>query len=281
MLELGRYNELKVVKVQEIGAFLNGGEYGEILLPIRYVPRGLKAGQWLEVFIYRDSEDLVIATTLEPLAEVGDVAWLKCTQVTDFGAFVDWGLPKDLLVPFREQARQMEAGKGYWVAVYLDKASQRIAGSTKLTKFIHNTDLDVQEGDEVELGIVDETDLGYKALVNGRFWGILYRNEVYRKLLPGDMMRGYIKKVRSDNKLDVSLRKQGYESVPEEALRLVNVLKERKGHLPLNDDSSPEEIHRLLNMSKKTFKKAVGALYKQRMITLSPDGIRLVDGSKK
>jgi uncharacterized protein len=275
MIEIGRYNDLRVVKVKDIGVFLDGDEYGEILMPVRYVPEGTQPDDILHAFIYRDSEDLIIATTLEPKAEVGDIAWLECKQVTDFGAFMDWGLPKDLLVPFREQSIPMEEGKSYWVMVYLDKASQRIVGSARLGKYLKNEELTVNEGDEVEIGICEKTDLGYRVMVNGLHWGILYKNEVYQPLKMGDRMRGFVKKIREDNKIDISLQKQGYEAIPELSLKLLHILKEHQGFLPLTDHSAPEEIYRLLQMSKKTFKKAVGALYKQKIVEIGEKGITL------
>ena len=277
MVQLGRYNDLRVVKLHEIGVFLDGGEYGEILMPRRYVPEGTQADDVIPAFVYRDSEDLIIATTLEPAGEVGDIVYLQCTQVNDFGAFMAWGLPKDLLVPYREQSKRMEEGQSYWVLIYLDNASQRITATSKLHKFINNTELHVVEGEEVELCVFDETDLGYKVIVNREHWGLIYRNEVFRPIKTGEILRGFVKKIRSENQLDIALQKQGFEGVQDESKKLMSVLREHKGFLPLNDKSSPEEVYQVLKMSKKTFKKAAGTLYKQQLILIGEKGISIVN----
>jgi predicted RNA-binding protein (virulence factor B family) len=278
MIEIGRYNKLTVNKILPHGAYLDAGEeYDEILLPTRYLPKETELGDELRVFIYRDSEDLLIATTEEPKAIVGDIVVLKCIQVNAAGAFLDWGLMKDLLVPFREQKYPMEEGKKYLVKVYYDEVSQRIVASSKLLKFIDNEEIDVAEGDEVELMVSHKTDMGYSVIINDHSWGLLYANEVFRPLYPGNRMRGYVTKIREGNKIDVSLQKKGYDAaIPDMTMRLLFVLKENNGFLPLTDKTEPEKLYELLQMSKKNFKKAAGALYREKKITIEDEGIRLV-----
>ncbi|MDX2001881.1 MAG: S1-like domain-containing RNA-binding protein [Chitinophagales bacterium] len=277
MLEIGRYNTLKVNKILSFGAYLDAGEgHDEILLPTRYIPQGLQPGDTIEVFVYRDSEDLLIATTETPLAQVGELAYLKCVQTTDHGAFMDWGLLKDLLVPFREQKLPLEAGRHYWVYVYYDQLSQRIAGSTKLNKFFSNEALELKENQEVELLVIKKTDLGYSVLIDRQYWGMLYHNEVFKPLQVGEQLRGYVKKIREDQKVDVSLQPQGYgAAIDENVAKLQYLLNEHGGYIALTDHSPAEAIYAMAEMSKKNFKKAVGALYKAGQISIEEKGIRL------
>ncbi len=276
MASIGTLNELEVVKTVEFGVYLDGGVHGEILLPKRYVPENAQPGDRLEVFIYLDSEDRLVATTEKPFVMAGEFAMLKVVEIAGVGAFLDWGLPKDLLVPFREQQEKMEKGKSYLVYVYLDHESQRIAATSKLDKCLGNVPVDYEAGEEVDLIVAGKTELGYKAIVDNSHWGILYHNEVFQPLRPGEKLKGYIKQVREDDKIDLRLDKPGYEKIDPISKQILNQLKEAKGFLPFNDKSDPDVIVQQFRISKKNFKKAIGSLYKQRLINIEKDGIRLV-----
>jgi predicted RNA-binding protein (virulence factor B family) len=277
MLEIGKINTLEIVKEVDFGLYLDGGQEGEILLPKKYTKAGMDVGDEVEVFIYLDSEDRIIATTLKPKAMVNEFACLECIEVTNIGAFLEWGLEKDLFVPFREQRAKMEAGKNYVVHLYLDDESNRIVASNKLDKFLNLFEHEYEEGQEVEIMICGKTDLGYKAIVQESHYGVLYFNETFKPLRLGQVRKAYIKKIRDDRKIDLTLEKIGYEKVEGFAEVLLSKLKETSlGYIPLNDKTAPEEIKRGLGVSKKTFKQAVGALYKQRLIEIKEDGIYLV-----
>ncbi len=277
MAEIGVLNNLRVVKEVDFGVYLDGGEHEEILLPRRYVPENCKVDENIEVFIYLDSEDRFIATTEKPYAMVGDFALLKVVSVVDsVGVFLDWGLLKDLMVPFREQSPNMEKGKSYVVRVYVDKKSNRIAATTRLDRYLDNEPGNFHADQEVELLICNQTDIGYKAIINGTHWGVLYSNEVFQPLKSGQKIKGYIKKVRDDNKIDISLHKTGYEKVDDVTETILAVLKKKGGFLPVTDKSSPETIYKLFGVSKKTYKKAIGAIYKKKLITIENDGIKLI-----
>ncbi len=275
MAAVGQLNTLKVVKVCEFGVYLDGGSLGEILLPRKYVPEECQPGDSVEVFVYCDSEDAIIATTQKPYAMVGDFALLKVAEVNRVGAFLDWGLEKDLLVPFREQQHKMEEGRSYLVRIYHDEKSNRLAASSRLDKFLDNQPADFQEEQKVKLIIGDQTDIGYKAIVENAHWGVVYRNEIFQELKKGQILNGFIKKVRADGKIDVCLHKSGYEKITETAERVVVALKEHGGFLSLTDKSSPETIYEHFGISKKTYKKAIGTLYKKRRITIESEGIKL------
>lgn len=277
MSMIGQYAELRVAKLVDFGVFLEGEDEALILLPNRYVPAKTQIDDKIKVFIYRDSEDRIIATTLQPKATVGQFAVMKVKSVTRVGAFLDWGLAKDLLVPFSEQRDKLQVDQDYLVYVYLDEATGRIVATAKIDKVLRETEHDYKEGDEVKLLVGKRNDLGYQVLINDNALGIIYRNEVFGNLRMGDQRIGYIKKVRPDGKIDVSLQQQGYQNeVPKSGQMILDVLKEEEGFLPLNDKSSPEDIHYLLKMSKKNFKKSIGLLYKQRLITIEENGIYLV-----
>ncbi|MBC8004942.1 MAG: GntR family transcriptional regulator [Verrucomicrobia bacterium] len=276
MAEIGKINHLYVVKEVDFGIYLDGGDLGEILMPKRYVPEGTQAEDTIDAFIYLDSEDRLVATTEKPLAMVEEFALLEVVSVTPVGAFMNWGLPKDLFVPFREQRQPMEEGKKYLVYVYLDKNSKRIAASSKIENYLDNIPVDYDEGEDVDLIIVNETDLGYNAIIDNSHLGILYKNEVFQPLNAGDKVQGFIKKIRTDGKIDLSLVKAGYEKISEFADKIIAELEKNNGFLPLTDKSSPEEIYKAFKFSKKNFKAAVGALYKKRIITLEENGIRLL-----
>ena len=226
MAAVGQLNTFKVVKVVEFGVYLDGGSLGEILLPHRFIPEEGQPGDSVEVFVYFDSEDAIIATTQKPYAVVGDFALLKAVEVNRVGAFLDWGLEKDLLVPFREQQHKMEEGRSYLVRIYHDEKSNRLAASSRLDKFLDNQPADFQEGQEVKLIIGDQTDIGYKAIVENGHWGVVYKNEVFQELKKGQTLDGFIKKVRDDGKIDVCLQKSGHEKITETAKRVVDALKE-------------------------------------------------------
>lgn len=277
MAEIGKINHLEVVKEVDFGIYLDGGDLGEILMPKRYVPEGTMPGDQLDAFIYLDSEDRLVATTEKPFAMVEEFALLEVVSVTPVGAFLNWGLPKDLFVPFREQRQPMEEGKKYLVYVYVDTNTKRIAASSKIEQYLDNIPVDYDPDEEVDLIIVNETDLGYNAIIDNSHFGILYKNEVFQPLNPGDRVQGYIKKIRTDGKIDLRLEKIGYEKISSFVDRIIAELQKNKGFLPLTDKSSPEDIYQTFKISKKNFKAAIGALYKKRFIALEDNGIRLLD----
>ena len=275
MIQVGEHNELEVVKELDFGIYLREGDV-EILMPTKWVPNGTKIGDFLNVFIFRDSDDRLIATTIAPLAVAESFAYLEAKQVNDIGAFLDWGMDKDLFVPFREQQSRMESGKSYVVFVYVDEETDRIIASSKLSRFIEREEIEVQEGDIVDLLIYSETDLGFNAIVNNLYSGLIYKNEIYEAIRVGDKVQGFVKRVREDNKIDLSLQKSGYELVDDVKWRILKLMKEEKGLLSLTDNSTPEEIKTKLQISKKAFKKAIGALYRERLVKLTDKGVELI-----
>ena len=277
MVEIGKYNTLKIVKDLDFGVYLDGGDDLEILLPARYVPRNVKPGDEVEVFIYHDNEGRIIATTAKPLAIVGEFQWMECKSVNDMGAFLEWGLMKDLLVPFREQKMPMREGKWYLVYVHLDHVTKRIVASARVDKFLDNVPPVYEFNQEVDLLVADETEIGYKVIINNLHWGLVYHNEIYRRLERGEHLKGYIKEVREDEKIDVSLTRLGYEKVEGIAGIILDALKVQKGFLAVHDKSPADEIYSLFGCSKKSFKQAIGALYKKKLISIEPAGIRLIE----
>ena len=275
MVNIGKYNSLRVVREVDFGVYLDGENEGEILMPLRYVPRDCQIGSFVDVFLYFDSEDRPIATTEKPYAQVGEFAMLRVKSVNKIGTFLDWGIMKDLLVPFREQKVTMTEGRSYLVYIYIDEESRRIVASAKLNKFLDKTLPEYTVGQEVELVVESETELGYKAIVNNSHWGVLYENEVFEQLAKGLKIKGYIKKIRTDNKIDLSMHPLGYEKVDPIAQMILDELKKEGGYVAVSDKSEAEMVYRVFGISKKSFKQAVGALYKKRLITLEPDGIRL------
>lgn len=276
MVRIGKSCTLDVVKFTDSGAYLDGGPYGEILLPGRYVPENCQVDDEIVVFISFDSEDRLVATTDFPVAMVGEFAYLPAVDVNQFGAFLDWGLPKNLFVPFREQLGKMETGKSYLVYIYVDELSGRIAASAKTKKFLNKDFTEFTVDDEVDLIIANRTDLGFNAIINGTHSGVIYSNEIFKPIKTGDKVKGFVKKIREDGKVDLSLEKQGYKKVDPVAAEILEKLKANDGFLPLNDKSDPELIKTELGISKKTFKKAIGSLYKSKLILIENDGIRLV-----
>ncbi|NOU60363.1 S1-like domain-containing RNA-binding protein [Marinifilum caeruleilacunae] len=274
---IGQYAELKVAKIVDFGVFLEGEDEALILLPNQYVPPKTQIDDTIKVFIYRDSEDRIIATTLKPKATVGEFAVLKVKSVTNVGAFLDWGLAKDLLVPFSEQRDKMQVDLSYLVYIYLDNATGRIVATAKIERILRENEVSYQEGDEVEILVGKRSELGFQVLIHDDALGMVYKNEIFGHLKIGDKRKAYIKKVRRDGKIDVSLQQQGYaKEVPKSGQQILDLLKEEEGFLPLNDKSTPEDIYYTLKMSKKNFKKAIGLLYKQKLITIEDTGIFLV-----
>ena len=275
MVQVGQYNELEVIKLMDFGIYLGDGMV-EILMPAKWVPKDVRIGDMLEVFIFRDSEGRLIATTVKPYAVAGEFAFLEVQQANSMGAFMDWGMEKNLLVPFREQPGRLEEGKSYVVFVYVDEETNRVVASAKLNRFIERENIELENGDVVDLLIYSETDKGFNAIINNTYAGLIYRNEVFGNIRVGDKVKGYVKLIREDNKIDLSLQKSGFELVDDVKWRILNLLKEKNGFLPLNDNSTPDEIKNALQISKKAFKKAVGALYKERLVTLTDKGVELI-----
>ncbi len=278
MIKIGEYNELEIVKEVDFGLYLDGGPYGEILLPKSYTTEDMKVGNDVNVFLYNDSEDRLIATTKQPKVLCGGYACLKVKEIARVGAFLDWGLDgKDLLVPFREQYQEMEAGNSYVVFVYLDEATNRIVGSAKLSRFFKTLNENFEENDEVEICVAQQEARGYRVIINDSYLGMLYSNQVFKTIKIGQVEKGYIKHIRPDGLIDVSLQRQGYrQQIPDACKIILAKLEQNKGFLPLHDKSAPEDIQAQLAMSKKAFKKAIGYLYKQKMIVLKPKGIQLI-----
>ena len=274
MIEIGRTNSLKIVKEVDFGIYLDGEDMGEILLPLRYLPETYEIGDMLDVFIYLDSEDRIIATTEKPYAEAGSFAFLKVVDVNQIGAFLGWGLTKDLFVPFREQKEKMIKDRSYVVFIYIDN-SNRLAASTNFDKFLDDDSSYFEENQEVDLLISDQTDIGYKVIINNSHQGILYTNEIFRQVKTGLKTKGFIKKIRDDGKIDLCLERPGPQKINDLSRDIFNLLKKEGGVLSVTDKSPPEVIQELFGVSKKTFKKAIGSLYKKRMITIEKDGIKL------
>lgn len=272
----GKYNTLSIVKIVDFGVYLDGGDLGEILLPMKWVPEGCKPDDEIEVFLYFDSEDRLIATTMKPIAVVGEFALLTAKAVNEIGAFLDWGLEKDLLVPYREQNAKMVEGRSYLVYIYSDPQGGRIAASARLERFINLEPADYKPLQEVDLLLWRTTDIGYMAIINNKHEGMLYASDVFEDLERGQRVKGYVTKVREDGKIDLTLTKPGYDKIDEMAERILELLRDNKGYMDLNDKSPAEEIYLMCGMSKKNFKKSIGALYKQKLIDIEEGGIRLV-----
>ena len=277
MLLIGNYNQLKITRITASGAFLSS-DSGEILLPGRLVPKGADPGSLLKVFIYVDSEDRLTATTRKPRAVVGDFALLKVKDNVTVGTFLDWGLEKDLLLPFGEQTAPLRRGEEVLVRVYLH-SSDRVAASARLDKFLKPADGTLAEGDMVELLVYALSDLGAKVVINNTFGGLLFRNELFINPSCGERLRGYVKKIREDGKIDVTLRTGGAREAATDREVILDALKAHNGLLPLSDKSTPEAIAGLLRMSKKSFKKGIGGLYKEGLIDITSEGVRLRSGT--
>jgi hypothetical protein len=276
MVAIGKINTLEVYKFVDFGAYLDGEQYGPILLPKKYMPQGLEIEQTIEVFVYLDSEDRLIATTETPKAQVGDFAYLCVKDVNDYGAFLDWGLSKDLFVPYKEQKNKMIVGSYYWVYVYIDSKTERIVATSKIGRYISEQKPQYNIGDQVHIILHSQTDLGYKVIVDKSYWGILYANELFEPVEIAEQRVGYVHVVRDDNKLDIRLQKSGFKKMPDVQKKILTLLKQHNGFLPFHDKSSPQEIQTMFAMSKKTFKMAIGILYKGGYIHILENGISLV-----
>jgi predicted RNA-binding protein (virulence factor B family) len=276
MIKIGEYNVLKVIKEKPMGVFLDDGKEG-ILLPKRFVPPGTKTGSELKVFLYHDGEDRVIATTLQPKGILGDIVKLKVVSTTQHGAFLDWGLMKDLFIPKSKIKSYMVPNGEYLVKIVMDEKTGRLAATEKLEPFLSNENLTVKEKDVVDLIVYRKTNIGYEVIINNIHKGILHNNEIYRDISTGDKFKGFIKRILPENKIDVAAGKSGYERVEDETEKILRLLKEHDGYLPYHDKSSPEEIYSFFSMSKKTFKMATGKLYKQHKISFTKSGIQLLE----
>ncbi|EGQ8510481.1 GntR family transcriptional regulator [Vibrio parahaemolyticus] len=276
MIKIGQINSLEVIKKADFGVFLDGDDYGSVLLPNKHVPEGTELGDHIEVFLYFDSESQLAATIDKPIAQVGEWGLMKIEGINQTGAFVNWGIKeKDLLIPFSEQRARFTAGQNILVYVYTDKASGRIVGTTKFNKWLDKTPANYEVNEEVDLIIAERSQLGYKAIVNGKHWGMIFPSDVFGKLFIGKKLKGYIKQVREDGKIDLSLQKVGVAKMDDLSSKIIDLLEKKGGFLPLNDKSSPEAIFAAFRTSKGTYKKTIGGLYKQGKIVIEKDGIRL------
>lgn len=275
MANIGKFNTLPVIAITDNGAYLNAGELGEILLPNRYLPEQCQIDDLIKVFIYLDSADRLVATTETPLAQVDEFASLKVVQINKMGAFLGWGLKKDLLVPFNQQHTKMELGKYYLVRVFLDTRTERIAASSKLDKYLDIWPAEYKAGDKVDLVVAAKTDLGFKAIINHQHWGLIYSNEIFKPLRTGLKLEGYIKQMREDGRIDLSLSRAGKGKVIDFSDTLIAYLNDNNGFCPLHDKSAPEQIKRVFGVSKKTYKATVGNLLKKGIISLTTNGIKL------
>ncbi|MEH0696330.1 S1 RNA-binding domain-containing protein [Vibrio owensii] len=278
MIKIGQINSLEVTKTADFGVFLDGDDYGSVMLPNKYVPEGTNVGDHIDVFLYFDSESQLAATIDKPIAQVGEWGLMQVEGVSSTGAFVNWGIKeKDLLIPFSEQRARFTAGQNILVYVYTDKASGRIVGTTKFNKWLDKTPANYQVNEEVNLIIAERSQLGYKAIVNGEHWGMIFPSDVFGKLFIGKKLKGYIKQIREDGKIDLALQKVGVAKMDDLSSKIVELLEKKGGFLPLNDKSSPEAIFDAFRTSKGTFKKTIGGLYKVGKIVIEKDGIRLAE----
>jgi predicted RNA-binding protein (virulence factor B family) len=276
MLILGEYHDFVIDRDTPPGLFLKHENGVEVLLPNKYKPEEFKIEDPLRAFVYLDHDERPVATTLNPKVKLDEFAVLECVDVNDYGAFLDWGLEKHLFVPFAEQAYKMEVGKTYLIFCYLDEETQRLVASSRVNHFVDNSILTVEEFDEVDLIVTNKTDLGYNMIINDIHLGLLYHDEVFENYQTGDRLKGFIKKIRKDNKIDLTLSKFGYKSIEPNAQTVYDILKENEGFLPYHDKSDPKAIYKVFKMSKKAFKKAIGSLYKDKQIVMiKGEGIKL------
>ncbi len=277
MIEIGRSNELRILRNTSVGLYLGDESGEEVLLPNKYCPEKFELQDKIEVFVYHDHEERKVATNIRPKILLNEFELLQVTAVTNVGAFMDWGLEKDLLVPFREQRHKMQEGKWYIVYLDVDRKTDRLYASNRIDDFLQNRELTVERGEEVSLFVFQKTDLGFSVIVNNIHKGLLFQNEIFKELNIGDKIIGFVKNIREDNKLDISIQRIGYENFNDCNSELIfHKLVENEGFLPVTDKSSPEEIRRQFGISKKAFKKSIGALYKQRKITILPEGIKSI-----
>ena len=275
MIQIGQFNTLEILRDTEPGLFLGDADNNEVLLPNRYVPEHFEIGDKIELFVYLDNEERIIATTTEPYILDGEFAMLRCNEVTKFGAFLDFGLVKELFCPFKEQAFPMKKGGWYLVRCYLDEVTERLVASSKTNRFLDNKELTVSQFDQVDIIVSHPSDLGMNVIVNNKHTGLIYKDNIFQDISVGDKLKGIVKKIRPGNKLDISLGEIGYRNIEPNAEKIMQELTDNNGFLALTDKSSPENIKDALQMSKKTFKKALGTLYKQKLVDLKDDGIYL------
>jgi predicted RNA-binding protein (virulence factor B family) len=278
MIEIGKFNELIILRETDPGLYLAEDEQSEdvVLLPHKYKPEHFKIGDTIRVFVYLDNEERPIATTLKPFVTLNQFAYLHCADVNKFGAFMDWGLEKQLFVPFKEQARPMKAGNWYIVHLYLDEKTNRLVGSSKSNQFLQNDQLTVKQFDEVDILVTHLTEKGANVIINGIHKGLIYRDDIFEDIRTGDSIKAYIMKIRNDRKIDVVLQTPGYRSIEPNAQYVLDELRSAGGFLPFHDKSSPDEIKNGLGISKKSFKKAIGHLFKNKQILIKDDGIELI-----
>ncbi|EKD26086.1 MAG: hypothetical protein ACD_79C01375G0001, partial [uncultured bacterium] len=277
MIEVGKYNRLKILRETSVGLFLGDDSGEDVLLPNKYCPKSFMLNDEIDVFVYRDHEERKVATNLTPKIKLNEFALLKVTAVTDVGAFLDWGMEKELFVPFAEQSPKMEEGRRYIVYLNLDEKTDRLYASNKIEKYLQNDNLSIEEKEEVEILVMKKTDLGFSVIVNNLHKGLIYDTEIFTKIYIGDKLKGFVKKIREDNKIDISLQAIGYKNFIEPNSDLIyQALLKNNGFLKVTDKSSPEEIYAQFGISKKVFKKAVGALFKQQKIEIEPNGIKLI-----
>lgn len=277
MVEIGTFNKLQVVKEVDFGVYLDGDDLDTILLPKRYVPEGCEIGDWIDVFLYFDSDDLLIATTEKPKVEVGSCEMLTVVDINHAGAFMDWGLPKDLLVPYNEQQKPMEVGYSYVVHVFHDKNSDRIAASTKLNHHLDEEPVHLQLRQKVNLLIAGRTELGYKAVINNQSLGLIFRTDAFRPLKIGERLPGFIKSIRADGKIDLLISQSTLQGDHDLGEQIIQHLTEAGGESTLTDKSNPDDIYRIFKVSKKKYKQALGSLYKSKRISLSAEKIQLIN----
>lgn len=275
MLAIGEYHTLKIDRDTEPGLFLKDDDGNEVLLPNKYQPASFELEDEIEVFVYLDHEERPVATTLKPFVKLDEFGYLKCVEVSDIGAFMDWGLEKHLFVPFKEQVSKMRKGDRYLVFCYLDELTGRLVASSKVNNFLVNSELTVEPFEEVNLIVSNKTELGWNVIVNELHQGLVYDDDVFQKLHTGDRLKGYVKKTRPDGKIDITLQRQGYRSIEPNAKEVLTHLELKGGFLALTDKSSPDEIQQQLQMSKKSFKRAIGNLYKQRLVNITDEGVYL------
>lgn len=275
MLRIGEFNTLKVSKRVEFGLYFSDEEQNEVLLPKKYTDESMEIGSEHELFLYKDHEDRLTATTLEPKITLNKFAYLKVSQLSKFGAFMDWGIPKELFVPYAEQQIPLEEGESHVVRMFLDEKSNRLAASTKVEKFLRYKLINLQPDDKVWVIVYAETDLGYKVVVNNNFSGLIFKNEVFQHINIGDEIIAYVKQIRSDGKIDIALKQKAYKHIESDAKILLNLLNQNGGFLKVHDKSDPMVVKELTQLSKKAFKRAIGNLLKNDLITLAPNGVRL------
>ena len=277
MIRLGEYNTLEILRETDPGLYLGDTQENVVLLPHRYKPENFNIGDMLEVFVYLDYEERPVATTLTPHVLLNDFGYLHCSDVNEFGAFMDWGVQKQLFVPFKEQARPMKVGNWYIVYLSMDEQTNRLVGSSKTNKYLNNDTVTLQKFDEIDIMVTHITDLGANVIVDGKHKGLIFINDIFEDIRTGDTMKAFVKSVRDDNKIDVVLQSPGYRSIEPNANFILEELKAAGGFMPLHDKSEPQDIKNELGMSKKSFKKAIGTLYKDKQILIKTDGIELID----